>query len=134
MISKIKDDLQDSILETFPVEFSVLDKNDDVFGWNKYKTRIFKRPEGVFSRNVRKYHLEISLAKVEQIQSDIKAGCQNKAKFWIDLVLGLKGEKHKIFIQYFTLRDKEDKYLRCLEASQDMTNIQKLSGEKRLLN
>ena len=134
MIGKIREDLLDTILEIIPIEFSVLDKNDNVLGWNKHETRIFKRPEGVVGRNVRKCHPEKSLAKVEQILSEMKAGSRNNAKFWIDLALGPKREKHKILIQYFALRNKEGKYLGCLEASQDITDIQKISGEKRLLD
>jgi DUF438 domain-containing protein len=30
-------------------------------------------------------------------------------------------------------RDKDGKYLGCLEATQDITDIQKLEGERRLL-
>jgi len=56
------------------------------------------------------------------------------ATFWIDLPLGDKGEKHKILIRYLALRDKNGKYLGCLEASQDITDIQKMTGEKRLLD
>jgi len=134
MIGKIKNDLLDSILETFPIEFSVLDKNDNVLGWNKHKTRIFKRPEGVVGRNVRKCHPEKSLAKVEKILSEMKAGKRNNASFWIDLALDPNGEKHKILIQYFALKDKDDIYIGCLEVSQDITDIQKISGEKRLLD
>jgi len=121
-------------LETVPVEFSVLDADDQVLGWNKHETRIFKRPEAVVGRNVRKCHPEKSLAKVEQILSEMKAGKRDKAEFWIDLPIGPGGEKHKILIRYFALRNKSGKYLGCLEASQDIHGIQKLSGEKRLLD
>jgi DUF438 domain-containing protein len=31
------------------------------------------------------------------------------------------------------VRNKNGKYLGCLEASQDITDIQKITGEKRLL-
>lgn len=48
--------------------------------------------------------------------------------------LGEKGEKHKVLIQYFAIRNKDGKYLGCLEASQDITDIQKIKGEKRLLD
>ncbi len=48
-------------------------------------------------------------------------------EFWIDL----KGRK--IYIRYFPVRDKNKKYLGCLEVSQDITKVQKLEGEKHLL-
>jgi len=134
MIGKLQNDILEATLETIPVEFSVLDADDKVIGWNKHETRIFKRPEGVVGRNVRKCHPQKSLTKVEQILSEMKSGKRDKAEFWIDLPIGAKGRKHKILIRYFALRDKGGNYLGCLEVSQDISDIQKLEGEKRLLD
>lgn len=134
MIGKMNEDVLEAVLETIPVEFSVLDKDDKVLAWNRHETRIFKRPEGVVGKNVRNCHPKKSLDKVEQILSEMKLGKRDKASFWLDLPLGENGEKHKVMIQYFALRDKNGNYLGCLEASQDITDIQKMEGEKRLLD
>ena len=134
MIGKTSEEELDAILETIPIEFSVLDKNDEVLAWNKHETRIFKRPEAALGRNVRQCHPPKSLAKVERIISEMKSGKRDIAEFWIDLPIGKDGEKRKILIRYFALRNKKGKYLGCLEASQDITDIQKITGEKRLLD
>jgi PAS domain S-box-containing protein len=134
MIGKMSEEELNAVLETIPVEFSVLDKNDKVLAWNKHETRIFKRPESAVGRNVRMCHPQKSLAKVEQILDEMKSGKRDKAEFWIDLPIGEEGEKHKILIRYFALRDKNQKYLGCLEASQDIKPIQEISGVKRLLD
>jgi PAS domain S-box-containing protein len=134
MIGNMKGEELEAILETIPIEFSVLDKNDEVLVWNKHETRIFKRPEAALSRNVRKCHPPKSLPKVEQILSEMKAEKRDKAGFWIDLPTEEGGEKHKILIRYFVLRNKNEEYIGCLEASQDITDIQKITGEKRLLD
>jgi len=134
MIGKPNNEELEAILETLPLEFSVLDKDDNVLAWNKHETRIFKRPEGALGRNVRKCHPEKSLIKVEKIISEMKVGKRDVAKFWIDLPIGKDGEKNKVLIQYFALRDKNGKYLGCLEASQNITPIQDIKGEKRLLD
>ena len=134
MIGKTSEEELDAILETIPIEFSVLDKNDEVLAWNKHETRIFKRPEAALGRNVRQCHPQKSLAKVEQILYEMKSGKRNVAEFWIDLPIDEGSEKHKILIRYFALRNKKDEYLGCLEASQDITDIQKITGEKRLLD
>jgi PAS domain S-box-containing protein len=134
MIGDMGKEELDAVLETIPIEFSVLDKNDKVLAWNKHSTRIFKRPEAAIGRDVRKCHPQKSLVKVDQIISEMKSGKREKAEFWIDLPIGEGGAKHKILIRYFALRNKNKEYLGCLEASQDISNIQRIKGEKRLLD
>jgi len=134
MIGKLEGKELEAVLETLPIEFSVLDKNDEVLAWNKHETRIFKRQESALGRNVRKCHPPKSLDKVEKIISEMRSGKRDSARFWIDLPIGKNKEKHKVLIQYFAVRSKNGEYLGCLEASQDINDIQKLSGEKRLLD
>jgi PAS domain S-box-containing protein len=134
MIGSVSEEVLEAMLESMPIEFSVVDANDEVLAWNKHKTRIFKRPEAVVGRNVRKCHPQKSLDKVETILKEMKAGTRDSAKFWIDLPIGPEGRKQKILIQYFALRSKEGQYLGCMECSQNVTDIQALSGEKRLLD
>ncbi len=134
MIGKLPDNVLEAILETLPVEFSVLDADDKVLAWNKHTTRIFKRSEAVVGRDVRNCHPKNSLEKVEKILSEMKEGKREKARFWIDLPLGENKEKQKVMIEYYALRDKDGNYLGCLEASQNIQEIQGLEGEKRLLD
>ena len=134
MIGNPSKEMIEAIIETIPVEISALDKNDEVLMWNKHETRIFKRPEAALGRNVSKCHPPKSLSKVEQILSEMKAGKRDVASFWIDLPIGKNKEKNKVLIQYFALRNKNGEYLGCLEASQNITPIQGIKGEKRLLD
>lgn len=134
MIGKLPEDVLQAVLETIPLEFSVIDKNEKVLAWNKHATRIFKRPEAVVGRDVRNCHPKKSLNKVEQILQEMKAGKRQNARFYIDLPLGPKGEKEKVLIEYYALRNAEGDYLGCLEASQNIAEMQRLSGEKRLLD
>jgi PAS domain S-box-containing protein len=134
MIGKLPDNIVQAMLETIPLEFSVIDSSEKVLAWNKNATRIFKRPEAVVGRDVRNCHPKKSLAKVEQILQEMKAGKRQKARFYIDLPLGPNQEKQKVLIEYYALRDENGKYLGCLEASQNIAELQKLSGEKRLLD
>jgi DUF438 domain-containing protein len=66
--------------------------------------------------------------KVNRLLSDLKAGQRDSAESWIDL----KGRK--ILIRYFAVRNKAGQYLGTLETTQDITEIKKLEGEKRLLD
>ena len=133
MIGKLPENVLEALLETMPIEFSIIDQNDKVLAWNKHETRIFKRPIGVVGRDVRDCHPKKSLDKVETILQEMKAGSRDKARFWIDLPIGPDDEKQKVLIEYYALRDSDGKYLGCLEASQNIADIQSLTVQKRLL-
>ncbi|MBU6996841.1 MAG: PAS domain-containing protein [Theionarchaea archaeon] len=132
MMGTVPDSLLTALLETIPIEFSVLDRDDRVLAWNRHDTRIFKRPPSVVGRNVRDCHPKKSLHKVEQILKEMKEGTRDRARFWIDLERN--GNPSKILIEYYALRDAEGTYLGCLEASQDITSMRELEGERRLLD
>ncbi len=132
MIGELGKEMLDVLLETLPLEFSLVNADNKVLAWNKHETRVFKRPEAVLGKDVRDCHPRKSLHKVEPIINEMRAGTRDKAEFWIDLEIG--GKKEKILIQYFALRDAGGGYLGCLEASQMLGHIQSLQGEKRLLD
>jgi hypothetical protein len=132
MIGNLPKNVLETMLEAIPLEFSVLDEDDNVLGWNKHETRMFKRPKGVVGRNVRNCHPPKSLDKVEQILDDFKKGKRDKARFWIDLTV--EDKKIKVMIEYYALRETNGKYIGCLETTQDITEIQAITGEKRLLD
>jgi PAS domain S-box-containing protein len=128
MIANLSQEQLAGILEAIPVEISFVDEDDLVKFWNKHETRIFKRPVAVIGRSVQNCHPKQSVAKVNQLLSDFKSGKSDTAEFWINL-----GEK-KVYIRYFAVRNKAGKYLGTLEATQDITQIKKIEGEKRLLD
>jgi len=128
MIGNLSKEQLEGILETIPVEISFVDENDLVKFWNKHETRIFKRPMSVIGKSVQNCHPKHSLDKVKQILSDFKGGKKDSAKFWIDL------GGRKVYIRYFAVRDKAGGYLGTLEATQDITEIKNIEGEKRLLD
>ena len=132
MIGQLDSQVLEALFESLPIEFSVVDVGDRVLAWNKHETRIFKRPKGVVGRSVRDCHPQKSLHKVEQILQEMKAGARDKARFWIEL--STDGIPRRVLIEYYALRDVEGNYLGCLEVSQDITEIQALAGEKRLLD
>jgi len=127
MIENLSREQLEGILEAIPVEISFVDENDLVKLWNKHETRIFKRSISVIGKSVQNCHPKQSVDKVNLILSDFKSGRQDSAAFWINL-----GER-KVYIRYFAVRDKGGKYLGALEATQDITGIKKIEGEKRLL-
>jgi len=132
MIGSIPEDMLRAVMETLPVEFSIVDENDNVVAWNKHATRIFKRPEAVLGRNVSDCHPKKSVDRVITILTEMKEGKRDKARFWIDL--GEGDAKRKVMIEYYALRSPEGRYIGCLEASQDITDIVSIEGQKRILD
>ena len=128
MIENIKTETIETMLDTLPVEISFVDKNDEVKYFNKNGDRIFPRPRGIIGRKVQQCHPKKSVHIVNKILEDFKNKKRKVAEFWIDL----KGRK--IYIRYFPVWDKEGNYLGCLEVSQDITDVQKITGERRLLD
>lgn len=128
MKGKVSEDTLAYLLDTLPFEFSFVDSEDKVQLFNKNGDRIFPRSESVIGLKVQNCHPHKSVDKVEKILEEMKAGEREQADFWINL------KDKKIQIRYFAVRDPEGKYLGCLEVSQDITEIQKIEGEKRLLD
>ena len=121
-----------AILETIPIEITVIDENDEVIGWNQHETRIFKRLNSVLKLNFRDCHPKDSLEKVEKIVNQMKSGERDKARFWINLPI--EGKPHMILIEFYALRDENGKYIGCLECTQDIEDLRHLEGQNRLLD
>ena len=120
-----------AVIETIPMEITVIDANDEVVGWNKHDNRIFKRPLSSMGVNFKDCHPKESLDKVEKIVADMKEGKIDKVSFWIDLPITPDEATHKILIEFFALRDYDGTYLGCMECTRDIEAIQHLTGEKR---
>jgi len=116
------------ILAHLPVDLSFVNEHDEVVYYSATPDRIFPRSPGVIGRKVQNCHPPKSLDMVEKILSSFKAGTKNVAEFWIEM------RGNIIHIRYFAVRDQAGKYRGCLEVSQDITRIQKLTGQKRLLD
>lgn len=116
----------EALLNTLPVDITFVDKNDTVRYFSQSQERIFPRTKAVIGRKVQLCHPKQSLQKVEQILNEFKENKRDVAEFWINL----KGRL--IYIRYFALRSAGE-YLGTIEVTQDITDIKKIEGEKRLL-
>ncbi|HEC95646.1 MAG TPA: DUF438 domain-containing protein [Euryarchaeota archaeon] len=128
MIENLSYDILEAIFDAMPIEVSFIDSEDTVRYYSKGDRRIFKRTPSVIGLKVQNCHPKKSLDKVNQVLNNLREGKKDSEEFWIDL------NDRKIYIRYFAVRDKNGKYLGTLEASQDITDIQKIKGEKRLLD
>lgn len=117
-----------ALFQVLPVDLTFVDKNDRVRFFSEGKNRVFPRTTSVIGREVINCHPPKSMHIVQQILDDFRAGKRTDADFWIDM------RGRKIYIRYFALKNDQDEYLGCLEVTQDITDIQTISGQNRLLD
>lgn len=118
----------EAVLDTLPVDITFVDKEDTVRYFSKSKERIFVRTKAVIGRKVQQCHPQKSVHIVNKILEGFKTGKNDIAEFWI------QKEGRLIYIRYFAVRNKDGNYLGTLEVTQDVTDVKKIEGEKRLLD
>jgi len=128
-LSELPIDTIEALMDKLPVDISFVDENDVVKFFNTpARGRIFPRTKMDLGRKVQNCHPPKSVHMVNKILDGFKNGTMDDAPFWLNL-----GGK-LIYINYFPVRSKDGKYLGTLEVTQDITDIKKLEGEKRLLD
>jgi len=115
-----------SVLNMLPVDITFVDNEDKVRYFSDSKERIFLRTKSVIGIKVQNCHPPQSLEAVEKILKSFKEGKRDIVDFWFN------ADGKFVYIRYFAVRDEGGSYLGTLEVSQDLTEIKKLEGEKRL--
>nr|WP_314559478.1 PAS domain-containing protein [uncultured Capnocytophaga sp.] len=115
------------LLKTLPIDITFVDEHDRVIFYNRGEERVFPRSAGIIGREVKFCHPPKSVGTVLKIVENFKAGTQNEANFWFNY------RGRLIYVRYFAVRDKDKNYKGVIEMSQDITDIQKIQGERRLL-
>jgi len=116
------------MLTHLPLDLSFVNEDDEVVYYSQTRERLFPRSPGVIGRKVQKCHPPKSYHMVQKILDEFRAGTKDVADFWIQM----KGKF--ILIKYYAVRDSNGKYRGTLEVSQDVTEIRKIEGQKRLLD
>lgn len=127
-VGKLNPEQINLLFKFMPFDITLVDENDRVVFYNRGEDRVFPRSPGVIGREVRFCHPPKSLETVLRIVREFKEGTRDVADFWIDY------RERKIHIRYFAMRDSQNNYKGVIEVSQDITDIQKLTGQQRLLN
>lgn len=116
------------LLTHLPVDVSFVDAQGFVRYYSESPSRIFKRTPAVIGRHVEKCHPEKSVDTVRRILEAFRTGRKDTAQFWIEL------DGRLVVIRYLAVRSPSGDYLGCLEVSQNVTELRRLKGEKRLLD
>lgn len=116
------------LLKSLPLDITYVDENDKVRYYSDSKERIFPRSPAIIGRDVQNCHPPSSINIVNEIIGDLKAKKKPQAQFWIR-----RGDQ-LIYIRYLPVFDDFGKYRGVIEVSQEISHIQTLKGEKRLLD
>lgn len=114
------------MLNTLPLDITFVDAQDQVKFFSRGKERIFERTPAIIGRKVQYCHPQSSVHIVEGIVNDFKEGCRDNADFWINMRGNL------IYIRYFAVRDQDGTYMGTVEVTQNISDIKKIEGEKRI--
>lgn len=116
------------LLKSLPVDITFVDEQDKVRYYSDTKDRIFPRSPAIIGRDVQNCHPPASINIVNEIIGDLKSRKKSHAQFWIR-----RGDQ-LIYIRYLPVFDDFGKYRGVIEVSQEVSHIQTLKGEKRLLD
>jgi len=116
------------IFNNLPVDLTYIDKDDKVVFFNTPEHRFFTRSKGVIGRTVQNCHPPRSMHVVEKILTSFKEGSRKEAEF----LLTLQGKRLKIL--YKAIYDEHGEYEGTLEITQDVTKMEQLGEDKRLLD
>ena len=116
------------LFKTIPLDLTYVDENDKVIFYNRGEERVFPRSAGIIGREVKFCHPPKSVGTVLKILEEFRKGTKSESSFWINY------KERLIYIRYFAVRDSDKNYKGVIEMSQDITNIKKIEGEKRLLD
>jgi len=122
------------IFRHLPVDVTFVDDGNDVRFYSGGKHRVFERTPDIIGRNVMNCHDPSSVQTVFKILEDFRAGTRDMAEFWIQTKPTQELESQMIHIRYYAVRDAAGKFYGTLEVTQNVTEIRKLQGERRLLD
>lgn len=118
------------VFSHLPVDITYVDENNKVRFFSTPKERIFHRTNAIIGRDVHNCHPKESVHVVEKIVEAFRNSTKDRADFWI--TMGKSGKR--VLIQYFAVRNAEGEYKGVIEVTQEISEIQRLEGDRRILD
>jgi DUF438 domain-containing protein len=116
----------EAMLNTLPFDITFVDKDDVVRYFSQHRNRIFVRTKAIIGQKIQQCHPQKSVPIVNRILDSFRKGTKDEAEFWRNM------QGKLVHTRNFAVKDSWGKYLGCVEVDQDITNIKKIEGEKRV--
>ena len=105
-----------------------VDADDRVAFYSEGPLRAFARTKAIIGRKVQYCHPVNSIGLVDRILSEFRSGTRDVAEFYVHI------KDLYLHIRFFAVRDACKKYVGALEMVQDIAPLQRIQGERRLLD
>lgn len=105
-----------AVLDSLPIELTLIDANDIIIAWTEPKYKIFHRFDEILGTDVRKCHPEKSQERVDQLLEDLKSDAKDREGMIVPCKDEKTGEPIKVLVEYIAVRSSDGEYLGCLEA------------------
>lgn len=116
------------ILTHLPLDLTFVNEKDEIVYYSQTKDFLFPRSPDIIGQTVQSCHPRKSLAMVQRVLDEFRAGRKDIAEFWV------QRKRRFIHIRYFAVRDAAGTYRGTLEMSQDVTDIRAAEGAERTLD
>ena len=102
------------VIDSLPVELTLIDTDDRYIMWSERSQPIFRRPDDILGKDVMTCHPEKSHAVIRKLLDALKSG-ESDGDVHVAEKTYPDGQTRKTRIEYLAIRDAEGKYLGCLE-------------------
>lgn len=115
-----------AVLNALPCSLTFVNKDDTIQYYTEGTHRVFPRDRSSLGRNVEKSSPERDLVVVDTFLEPFKNGEKEKETFWVQ-----RGGR-LILIRVIAVYSIIGEYLGVLELSEDITDLRRLEGERKL--
>jgi hypothetical protein len=125
LIDRLSMEQIEAIFDVLPLEFLFIDEKDQLQYHNKRDERTIPGLGEYIGKDIRSAHKAESLPLTDKVLENFKNGKKDEWEFWID-GLGIK-----LLNRFFAVRNKEGKYLGCLEYLHNFTAMEQMAEGKK---
>ncbi len=124
--TKVTKKMLEVMMDTLPLQITVIDDKNKIVGWNIPKGGVFQRKKSILGKDILKCHPPWAQPLMEKVLNDLKSGKIDKKEFWVNV------GKSKVWNVYYALRDSGGKYMGVMEINLNIDAIRSHKFDKKV--